>query len=41
MIKHYITKYYEDDNLYAESWIQINLLNKSWCVSKRKIKISF
>ncbi len=41
MIKHYITKYYEDNNLYSEAWIQINLFNKSWCVSKRKIKISF
>lgn len=39
MIKHYITKYRENNQRYAESWIQINLFNKSFCISKKRIKI--
>lgn len=40
MIHHYITKYEEGGKLYAESWIQLNLLGKTFCFSKRKIVIS-
>lgn len=39
MIKHYITKYTENGNLYAESWLQINIFTKTYCFSKRKILI--
>lgn len=39
MIHHYITKYVENGNLYAESWIQIDLFSLEWCFSKKKIKI--
>ena len=38
-MKHYITKYTEDGKLYAESWLQINLLGKSICLWKRRIEI--
>lgn len=37
MIKHYITKYEENGNLYAESWLQLNLFGKSYCFSRKKI----
>ena len=36
---HYLTKYSENGARYAESWIQINLLGKSFSLFKRKIKI--
>lgn len=36
MIKHYITKYEENGNLYAESWLQLNLFGKSYRFSKKK-----
>lgn len=39
MLKHHITKYYENGKKYAESWIQLNLLRKSFCFSRRKIEI--
>ena len=39
IIKHYITKYEENDELYVESWIQINLFGYVWCFSRRRIKI--
>lgn len=39
-INHYITKYEEDGNLKAESWIQIDALGKSFCFSKKSIDIS-
>jgi hypothetical protein len=44
MIKHYITKYIENEHTeseqrYAESWIQFNLFNWCFCFSRRKIKI--
>lgn len=38
-MKHYITKYVQDGVRYAESWMQINLFNKTFCFSKRRIAI--
>lgn len=37
MVKHYITKYKENEKRYAESWIQINIFGKAFCMSKKKI----
>ncbi|MCI8451160.1 MAG: hypothetical protein HFJ74_01360 [Eggerthellaceae bacterium] len=39
MIRHYITKYKEDGILWAEAWIQVDLLGKSWCLSRRRISV--
>lgn len=39
MFKHHITKFVEDGKRYAESWLQVNLFNKSFCFSRRKIEI--
>lgn len=39
MIKHYITKYTENDKRYAEAWLQINLFGKCFCFGKRKIEL--
>lgn len=39
MIKHYITKYVENNELIVEAWLQINFLGMIWCFSKRKIKV--
>ena len=39
MIKHYLTKYTENDKRYATSWMQINLFGKAFCFSKKTIEI--
>lgn len=39
-MKHYITKYRENDKLIVESWLQINFLKWNWCFSKRKLVIN-
>lgn len=39
MIKHYITKYVENETRYAESWIQVNVLGKTFCFSKKRIAL--
>ena len=39
MIKHYITKYQENGQRFAESWLQINLFGKCYCFSRKLIKI--
>lgn len=39
MIKHYITKYEENNKKYAEAWIQINILGKTFCILRKKIEI--
>ncbi len=41
MFKHYITKYEENNQLYAESWLQINIFGKCFCFSRKKIKLDF
>lgn len=33
---HYQTKYIENGRLIVESWIQINILGKCFCFSRRK-----
>ena len=38
-MKHYITKYEEDDQWYAEAWLQINLFGQCFCFWKRRIPI--
>lgn len=38
MIHHYITKYWENDAHYAESWIQIDLFGRCFCFWRRRIK---
>lgn len=38
-MKHYITKYRENDKLIVESWLQIDFMRWSWCFSKRKLII--
>lgn len=35
MFHHYLTKYVTDGKRYATSWIQMNLLGRVWCFSKR------
>lgn len=37
MIHHYITKYTENNQRFAESWLQIDILGKSFCLSKKRI----
>lgn len=40
MIKHYLTKYIEGDNrLVIVAWLQINIFNRSYCFSEKKIVI--
>lgn len=38
-MKHYITKYRENNKQYAESWLQINVFGKSYCFSKHRIEL--
>lgn len=38
-MKHYITKYTENEKRYAESWLQINIFGKCICFSKKRIEI--
>lgn len=39
MIRHYITKYREGGTLWAEAWIQVDLLGRSWCLARRRIPV--
>lgn len=39
MLHHHITKYVEDGSLYAESWIQLDLLGRCWCLSRRRVLV--
>ncbi|AUJ23154.1 hypothetical protein A21D_00038 [Virgibacillus dokdonensis] len=39
MIHHYITKYEESGEKFAEAWIQINLFGLNWCFFKKKIRL--
>ena len=32
--KHFLTVYEENSKLYAESWLQLDVLNRSYCFSK-------
>lgn len=37
--KHFLTVYEENSKLYAESWLQLDVLNRSYCFSKNKKEI--
>ena len=39
MIKHYITKYEEDNEKYIVSWLQINIFIWAICFSVKGIKL--
>jgi hypothetical protein len=39
--KHFLTIYEENSKLYAESWLQLDVFNRSYCFSKNKKKIIF
>lgn len=39
MVHHYITKYIENGQGYAEAWIQVNLFGTSLCLWRKKIEI--
>lgn len=39
--KHYLTVYEENSKLYVESWLQLDVLNRSYCFSKNKKEIIF
>ena len=38
-IHHYITRYTEDGAAWAEAWIQVDLLGRTWCLSRRRIRV--
>lgn len=37
--KHYLTVYEENSKLYAESWLQLDVFDRSYCFSKNKRKL--
>jgi len=37
--KHFLTVYEENSKLYAESWLQLDVFNRSYCFSKNKKEI--
>ena len=37
--KHFLTVYEENSKLYAESWLQLDVLDRSYCFSKNKKEI--
>ena len=37
--KHFLTVHEENSKLYAESWLQLDVLNRSYCFSKNKKEI--
>lgn len=39
--KHYLTVYEEISKLYAESWFQLDVLDRSYCFSKNKREIMY
>ena len=39
--KHYLTVYEENSKLYAESWLQLNVFDRSYCFSKNKKEIMY
>lgn len=38
-IKHHITKYGEDGARYAEAWVQVDILNRCWCLWRKRVEI--
>lgn len=39
--KHYLTVYEENNKVYAESWLQLDVFDKSYCFSKNKKEIMY
>ena len=39
--KHFLTVYEENSKLYAESWLQLDVFNRSYCFSKNKKEIMY
>ena len=39
MLRHHLTKYTENGNKYAESWLQLNIFGKCFCFNKKKIAL--
>lgn len=37
--KHYLTVYEENSKLYTESWLQLDVFDRSYCFSKNKKEI--
>ena len=37
--KHFLTVYEENSKLYAESWLQLDVFDRSYCFSKNKKEI--
>ena len=37
--KHFLAIYEENSKLYAESWLQLDVFNRSYCFSKNKKEI--
>lgn len=37
--KHFLTVYEENNKLYAESWLQLDVFDRSYCFSKNKKEI--
>lgn len=37
--KHYLTVYEENSKLYAESWLQLDVFDRSYCFSKNEKEI--
>ena len=38
--KHYLTVYEENSKLYAESWLQLDVFDRSYCFSKNKTVVT-
>lgn len=38
-IRHLITRYAEGGSAWAEAWIQVDLFGRSWCLSRRRVRI--
>ena len=39
--KHYLTAYEENNRLYTESWLQLDVFDRSYCFSKNKKEIMY
>ena len=40
MLRHYITKYEENGQRYAEAWLQIDFFGKFFCFSRKRISLT-
>ena len=38
--RHHMTRYMDADGVWwVESWIQVNLLGRCWCLSRRRVRV--